>query len=233
MLEQKQDSRSHQDRFAVKLACWALGLMVLNALFLFLYGAGLGTPWIITIFLAPLSLIWATALMLRSVARALRFRRDDADSRILVRTVFFALLCTSGLLLFWQYRYEQKQLFGLGARWRVRRLSDEIRLQSWAESQLALPPSRLPLKDRAQLERGSNHLDFDSKQLPDFVSVLVNQYSSVGLWQEYDGARYIRLRLGGWVDGEWDLMLGGPDLREVAESRGWQRWREGVYLQLR
>lgn len=233
MLEQKQDSHLHLDRFAVKLACWALALAVLNALFLFLYGAGLGTPWIVTIFLAPLSLIGATVLMLCSVASALRFRCDGAGSRVLVRAVLLALLCTSGLVLTGQHWHDQKQLFGLGARWRVRRLSDEIRLQSWAEAQLALPPSQLPLEDRSQLERESNRLDFDAKQLPDFVRVLANQRSSVGLRQEYDGIRYIRLHLGGWVDGEWDLMLGGPDLREAAERQGWQCWREGVYLRLR
>lgn len=214
---------------AVKVAGLALSLVVLDALFRFLDGANAWGPWFLTTLLAGVTVPVAVCLLLRALAR-----RDAASGfQVALQVVLLALLCALVPINVYPAWFPPKQFFALGARWRIRCLSNEARLQSWAQTLLALPPSQLPLKDRSQLDQKSNRLDLDPKQLPEFVATVADTPQQIGVREEYEGARYIRIHLGGWVDGHWNLMLGGAELERVAASRGWQRWREGVYLDLR
>lgn len=232
MVHAPPDSQLKRDKFAVKLARGALLVVVLDATSRFLYGAGLGGLWPLTSLLAVVAIPAAIILLLGSLWGALRVRRSEMKCPVGGRIFLLVLLGVAGTCVVWPDQYHPKQFFALGARWRVERLSDEARLQAWAQALLELPPSQLPLKDRSQLDE-EGRLDFDPKQLPEFVTALVDHPSQVGMREGEDGIRFIRLHLGGWVDGEWDLMLGGRELDGYAAQRGWQRWREGVYLQLR
>lgn len=227
------ESKPPGPRLGFTLGYFALALYGLHAAFCFLYGGGLWGPWPLTWLLllpvAPLAAITLTG----SLIKGLTVRGVGWIGRSVHQGALLLLLGACIYTFLGPSPYHPKEMFGLGARWRVQRLSNEARLQSWAADLLTLPDSELPLNDPVQAQDPyRKRLDLDLKRLPEFVTALVDDPRKANIVREHDGTRYVRLALGGWFDGQWDLILGGPELADRGWG-GWRRWRDGVYLSLR